>query len=112
MITGVQIIGIVFSLTMMYLTFVHSKRRAFNKSETAGWLLLWAIFIVALLFPNTFNIFTQRLGIARAFDLFAIVGFVIILSLSFHNYVTVSRLKKKLEDTVRKEALKQFEEDK
>lgn len=105
MISGVQIIGILFSLSMLYLTFVHRKRRAFGRSETLGWMVMWLCFIVALLFPNTFSIFTQRLGFARAFDLFSIVGFVIILSLSFHNYVSLARLKKKLEASVRKEAL-------
>lgn len=105
MITGVQIIGILFSLAMMYLTFVHSKRQAFGKSETTGWLLLWVALILALLFPNTFNIFTERLGIARAFDLFTVVGFIIVLSMSFHNYVVTSRLRKKLETTVREKAL-------
>lgn len=107
MITGVQIFGILFSLTMLYLTFVHSKRRAFGRSETIGWMILWLCFIIALLFPNTFSVFTQRLGIARAFDLFVIVGFVIILSLSFHNYVVTTRLRKKLEETVRQAAVKQ-----
>lgn len=109
MITGVQIIGIAFCLTMMYLTYVHSRRRAFGGSETWGWMLLWLAFIIALLFPNTFDVFTQRLGIARAFDLFVIVGFIILLSMSFHNYVTISRLKKKLEHSVRQEALKKAE---
>lgn len=109
MITGVQIIGIVFGLTMMYLTFVHSKRRAFGKGETAAWILFWIAVVVAMVFPNTFNLFTEELGIARAFDLFVIIGFVIVLSLSFHNYVTTSRLRKKLEETVRGEAMKQLD---
>lgn len=109
MITGVQIIGIAFCLTMMYLTFVHSRRHAFGSSETWGWMLLWVAFIIALLFPNTFNVLTQRLGIARAFDLFVLGGFIIVLSLSFHNYVTLSRLKKKLEHSVRQETLNQVE---
>lgn len=109
MITGVQIIGIVFCLTMMYLTFVHTKRHAFGGAQTWGWMLLWMAFIVALLFPNTFNLFTERLGIARAFDLFVVGGFIIVLSMTFHNYVTLSRLKKKLEHSVRKDALDKAE---
>lgn len=111
MITGVQIIGIAFCLTMMYLTFVHNKRHAFGGSETWGWMILWLAFIIALLFPNTFNVFTERLGIARAFDLFVIAGFIIVLSMSFHNYVTISRLRKKLEYSVRREALNQAEDE-
>ena len=50
----------------------------------------------------------ERLGIARAFDLFAIVAFVMILFLTFHNYLLITRLEKRLEDRVRSNALDQL----
>lgn len=106
MITGVQIVGIIFGLLMAYFTFLHRKRREFSRTEAIAWLVLWAGLIVLMIIPNALNIFTERLGIARAFDLFAVVGFIIILSLSYHNYVTIGKLKKRLETNIRQEALK------
>lgn len=106
MITGVQIVGIIFGLLMAYFTFLHRKRREFSRTEAIAWLVLWAGLIVLMIIPNALNIFTERLGIVRAFDLFAVVGFIIILSLSYHNYVMIGKLKKKLEENVRGDALK------
>ncbi|HLA26223.1 MAG TPA: DUF2304 domain-containing protein [Patescibacteria group bacterium] len=106
MITGVQIIGIIFGLLMAYFTFLHRKRREFSRTEAIAWLALWAGLIVLMVIPNALNIFTEKLGIVRAFDLFAIVGFIVILSLSYHNYVVIGILKKKLEENIRSEALK------
>lgn len=109
MITGVQIVGIIFGLLMAYFTFLHRKRREFSRTEAIAWLVLWAGLIVLMIIPNALNVFTERLGIARAFDLFAVVGFIIILSLSYHNYVTIGKLKRKLEDSVRCDAIDNIE---
>lgn len=110
MITGVQIIGIIFGLLMAYFTFLHRKRKEFSRIEAIAWLVLWTGLIVLMIIPNALNIFTERLGIARAFDLFAVVGFIIILSLSYHNYVMIGKLKRKLETNIRQEALKNIGE--
>lgn len=106
MITGVQIIGIIFGLLMAYFTFLHRKRKEFSRTESIAWTILWLSMIFTMIFPDSLNIITERLGIVRAFDLFAVVGFVLIMSLSFHNYVIIGKLKKKLEDNIRDDALK------
>ena len=108
MMTTIQIIAGFFGLFMCYLSFLHFKRKEFNTYQFVIWEILWIGFILITIIPDKFNSITEKLGIARAFDLFAIIAFIIILSLVFHNYFLVVKLEKKLEDTTRKKALQEI----
>lgn len=103
--TNIQIIALIFGLVMVYLTFLHYKRKEFNRYQFVIWEVLWFGFIIVTVLPDRFNLLTERLGIARAFDLFAIGAFVVVLSLSFHNYLLITKLEKRLENKVRQKAL-------
>ncbi len=106
--TNIQIIASIFGLIMIYLSFLHYKRHEFNRYQFVIWELLWAGFVLVTLLPDRFNTVTERLGIGRAFDLFSIIAFVLILFLTFHNYLLITRLEKRLEDRVRSTALDQL----
>lgn len=105
MVSGIQILGILFGMSMLYLSFLHFKRKEFNAYQFFIWGVLWIGFIVVVLFPKSLNVFVQRLGVIRAFDLFSVVAFIVVFSLAFHNYVLIARLEKKLERRVREKAL-------
>ncbi len=107
--TIIQLIAASFGLVMMYLSFLHYKRHEFNRYQFIIWEVLWFGFVCVTLLPDRFNLVTERLGIARAFDLFAIVAFVIILFLTFHNYLLITRLEKRLEQRVRQRSLDDLE---
>lgn len=111
MMTTIQIIAVFFGLFMGYLTFVHFKRREFNTYQFVIWEILWIGFILITILPNRFNYITEQLGIARAFDLFAIFAFIIILSLTFHNYLLINKIEKKIEQKVRDQALKSCDKE-
>lgn len=102
---NIQVIASIFGLVMAYLSFLHYKRKEFNRYQFVIWEVLWFGFILVTLLPDRFNSITEKLGIARAFDLFAIGAFVIILFLTFHNYLLVTKLEKRLEDRVRSKTL-------
>lgn len=104
---NIQVFAAVFGLVMMYLSFLHYKRHEFNRYQFVIWEVLWVGFAIVVLLPDRFNSVTERLGIARAFDLFAIAAFVVILFLTFHNYLLITKLEKRLEDRVRSAALDQ-----
>ena len=110
--TNIQIIALLFGICMMYLTFLHYKRHEFNSYQLLIWFMLWLGFVGVTLLPNRFNSITERLGIGRAFDLFAIVAFIVILFLNFHNYLLISKLEKRLEDRVRASSLDALNNDK
>jgi len=103
--TNIQLIALVFGCLMAYLSFLHYKRKEFSRYQFVFWEILWFGFALVTLLPDRFNLVIERLGIARAFDLFSIVAFVIILFLTFHNYLAVTKLNKRLENKVREKTL-------
>lgn len=105
MVSGVQIIGIIFGLTLSYFTFLHYKRREFTISEFLAWEGLWVAFVVVTLYPSKLLVYSTNLGAARTFDLFSLLGFTVVLTISFYTYVNLDRLRKQLEKALRDAAL-------
>ena len=103
--TNIQFIALGFGVVMAYLSFLHYKRKEFSRYQFVFWEVLWFGFVFVVLLPDRFNFVTEQLGISRAFDLFSIVAFVIILFLTFHNYLAVTKLTKRLENNVRAKTL-------
>ncbi|MEI6478411.1 MAG: DUF2304 domain-containing protein [bacterium] len=111
MVTGIQLVGIIFGLVLTYFTFLHYKRDEFSLKEFLGWQAIWVCFLAITLFPNTFYSFNSDLGILRPLDLYTILGFIVVMSITFYNYVNVDRLRKQLEKAIRDLALKDFKQD-
>lgn len=111
MILGIQILGIIFGLFMVYLSFLHYKRGEFGRGQIFFWEILWFGLIFLVLFPKTVGGIIEKLGIVRAMDLFVILGFIFIIFLTFYNYTTLAKIKQKLEKKVRNEALKDLKKD-
>lgn len=103
---GIQIIGILFGIFMMYYTFLHYKRREFSIREYSFWLILWAVFIVVTLFPAILDPILKTLSIARTLDFFIIIGFLFLIGVTFYTYTIVRKNQKKLEEIVRSMAMK------
>jgi hypothetical protein len=107
-ILGIQIVALFFALVQLYFTYLHYKRSEFTRREAAGWTLVWLSFAVVTLFPEAFAAFSQEFGTIRLLDFFTVVGFIVVLSISFYTYVNVDRLRKKLEKAVRDLALQEL----
>lgn len=103
---GVQIIAILFAIFMIYVAFLHFKRKDINGGEIFFWVSLWSGFIVITLFPRILQSITQLLFFARVMDLLMVLAFMILAFLGFQNHVSNRRMEKKIEELVRKEALK------
>lgn len=105
-ILGVQIITVLFALFMIYVAFLHFKRKEINGLETFFWLILWVGFMILTLFPKILESISQLLFFARVMDLLMILAFMILAFLGFQNYICNRKMEKKIEELVRKEALK------
>ena len=103
---GVQIIGVLFALIMLYITFLHKKRKEFTTTEFSFWLILWLMFIYVTIFPTSLNFIVKTMDFTRAFDLLVVIGFLFMISLGTYNYLNGKNNKKKIEEIVRKIALK------
>ncbi|HII71142.1 TPA: DUF2304 domain-containing protein [Candidatus Woesearchaeota archaeon] len=107
LIMGIQVIGILFALFMLYYTFINYKRDQLQKSEFGIWLTVWLVFLAVSIYPFPLQTLARTLSIWRTMDFLTIIGFFFILTLTFYNYVQVRKNNQKLEKLVRKLAFKQ-----
>ena len=105
-ILGIQILGILFGFFMMYYTFLQYKRKEFTIREYSFWFLFSSAFIVVTLLPQVLDPVLSTLSIARTLDFFIIVGFLFLIFVTFYTYTIVRKNQKKLEEVVRKVALR------
>lgn len=102
-IMGIQLLGVLFGLFMIYLTFLNRKRKDYTSKESLVWIILWTGFIYVALFPNSLDFLVKRtLGLQRPLDFFIIIGFMFMVFISFYTYSIVRKNQKKLEELVRK----------
>ena len=102
MILGIQMIGILFGLFMLYYSFIHYKRKEISSSEIVIWALIWGFFIFMTILPNSLDFIAQTLNMTRTLDFLTIMGFLFLLGLTYHNYFVTKKNQKKLEAVVRK----------
>jgi hypothetical protein len=106
MIIGLQIIAILFALSMIYFA-VHSyKRGELGVGEIVSWLILWIFAVVVTIFPELLRTFASRFLVTRVFDLMVIGGFILVIGMVGSAYIRTKRLEKKFEDLIRRDALK------
>jgi len=103
---GIQIIAIIFAFWMIYFTFLHFRRKEFDKKELFSWQILWLGLIIVVLFPGSVKFVLEATSITRTFDLVVIIAIVVLLGITFRNYVVIKRLEKLIEEFVRKESVK------
>lgn len=103
---AIQIITLFFVLWMTYFSFLHFRRGEFSFWEFAFWQIIWLGLAFVVFFPDTTNFFIQQLHFTRAFDLLTAAGILILFGATFRNYVIVRRTDKRMEELVRKLALK------
>lgn len=110
MILGIQILGVLFGLFMIYLTFLNSKRGEFTFKEWAFWSLLWVGFIFVTLFPSSLNFAVKGFfKLKRPLDFYIIIGFMFLTGAVFYTYSVVRKNQKRLEILVRKLAIREKE---
>ena len=106
MLFGIQIVGILFALFMLYLTFLHKKRNEFTINESGFWTIAWLIFLFLVLFPHSFDfIIRDVLDFARTLDFFIVTGFMFVIGAIFYTYTVLRKTQKKVETIVRRVAI-------
>ncbi len=111
MIFGFQIIGLMFGLFMLYMTFLYYKKANYDKRGLIFWFAVWGGFIVLALFPRTIYGLMNALDIERTADFFYISGFLFFSVVLFYVYNTAKKNQKQLEIIVRKLAIRDAEKE-
>ena len=99
---GIQILGTLFGLFMIYYVFLHKKRKELTIKEYSFWVFLWILFIAFTLFPGLLKPLVSSVGFARTMDAFIVAGFMFLAGSLFYIYLLVRGNQKKLENIVRK----------
>ena len=105
-VSGIQILAVLFAVVMSYFSFLSFKRHESTIRELLGWIVVWVLLALVSIFPNRFGSLAGEFGLFRPLDLFTMMGFVVVLSISFYTYINVDRLRKAVEKTIRDLALK------
>jgi hypothetical protein len=106
MIFGLQLLAVIFALVMIYFAYVNFKRKEINRLEIAFWTLAWIGALIIVLFPDTLRDLSQQFFVSRLLDVLIMGGFVLVITMVAIAYIRTRRIEKKLEDLIRKEALK------
>jgi len=109
MILGIQVLGVLFCLFMLYLTFLHRKRNEFNFKEGIFWLFFWILFLMVTLWPGILDPIVRTLSLSRTMDFFIIIGFMFLIGIMFYIYTITRKNQKKIDKIVRDIALKKEE---
>jgi hypothetical protein len=106
MIIGLQIIALIFAFSMIYIAVLHFKRKEISRTEITSWLVMWTAAIVVIIFPEILRSFASTFLVTRVFDLMVIGGFILVIIMVASAYLRTKKLEKRLEDLVRREAIK------
>lgn len=102
---GIQYIGVLFGLLLLYQSFFHFKRKEFTLNEAGFWGLLSIAFIVLSLYPSMLDPVVETLNIARTLDLLIVLGFMFMIAAIFHVYSVARRSDRRIEQLVRRIAI-------
>ena len=105
MIAGIQILGILFGIFMIYLSFLYFRRKEFQTGDFVMWLFIWLGFLFAIIFSDTLKFLLKPLAIYRVMDLLIISSLVVMFGLMFIIYKTTRRNENNIKEIVRKLAL-------
>lgn len=100
MVFPLQIIGLLFAVGMLYLTFLYYKKNTYDTLGFLVWACVWIGFIVVSIFPTTVYAIMQHLEIERTVDFFVIGGFLVFSVIVFRTYVLAKQNQHKLEKVV------------
>lgn len=107
MILGLQITGLLFALMMVYFAILHFKKGHLNAIEIASWIIIWVLVIFIVLFPEIVRIYAASFAISRVLDLLVAGAFIVVFVMVTGAYIRVNQLEKRIDDLVRKLALKE-----
>ncbi len=111
MILGVQIIGILFGLAMIYVTLLYYRKNDYTFSDFIIWLIIWISFILVMIFPQGLYGIMGQLKIKKTVDFLVMCGFLFFSVVIFYLYALVRRNQRKIEQLVRKQAFDKAREE-
>ena len=105
MILGIQLLGLIFALGLLYAAYTNLKKKSFTINEYLFWSAVSLVIILSSLFPSVFNPIVQTLDFKRTLDFLTVAGFLFLIAGLMYVYVVVRRLNSRLEKLAMKIAM-------
>jgi hypothetical protein len=99
---GIQLLVVPFAAMMIYIVFIHYKKKHILKESFVFWNVLWTSFIIFSLFPQILGPVVVKLRFFRVLDLLMIVAFMILVVMNYYNYLAGQRLERQVERLIEK----------
>lgn len=105
-ILGVQLLLLGFALFMVYVLYLHWKKKNVTNLMFAAWIFIWGVFVIFTLFPTILTPLIKDLFIVRVMDFAMIVAFMVLTYLTIENNIKIKKYENTLEKLVREIAIK------
>ncbi len=106
-IIGIQIIGLVFGLAMIYFTYIYYKKKDIGLNSFVVWFLIWSGLVLGTLFPGVVSSLKSPLVVVRVLDLYVVIAVFVILAATFYNFHVLVKTQRDVKKIVRKLALEE-----
>lgn len=103
---GIQLLGIIFGIIMIYVSFYYYKRNSYSIKSFILWLAVWIGFMFVIITPSTFYGVMELLEIQRTQDFLVVMGLLFYGVLIFYLYASVKQSNRKVEKLVRTMAMR------
>lgn len=104
---AIQIMAVTIAILVLYINYVNYRRHDLSVVSFLFWSIIWVALIVSSLYPQLFDFATYRFHLARRFDFVMVVGFLIIFVVTYHSFLLINRLDRRIEDFIRRQAIKE-----
>ena len=106
MIVGLQIILTFFTLFMIYVLFIHWKKKEISLVTLGIWGMIWLVFLVMVIFPGFFETSIISRYFVRLMDFGTVMSLIVLCFLTVENNVKIKKLEDEIEKLVRDKAIK------
>ena len=104
-ITIIQILIILFALFAWSRAILRLRDKAISVGDFSFWSLIWAVVIIATIFPSILNDISDIVGIGRGMDLALYASVILLFYLMFRLYVKIDIQAKETTKLVREIAI-------
>lgn len=87
------------------------RRKEINSREFLGWLSIWLLALVVILYPGLTSFLAGKVGVGRGVDLVIYSAVILIFYLLFRMLMRVEKIEREITKIVRAQALKDQNKD-
>ena len=99
-----QVVLLFFALFMLYVLYIHWKKKHVSNLFFCVWVVLWVAFSIIDIYPEVLRGYLSEFYIVRVLDLCMIFSFMVLSYITIENNIVIKNLNNKIEALVREMA--------